>query len=147
MLAVHQPTSDTSDADADAAAKQREQATLEKARHDAYKNLYRLTWTVVTCAVHHFEGVEESDTSTKLQSLTQTLIVEAVDKPPVVNEDGDRLWHGSMPNNGMMMSGWLKKKMPYIINSAGGELLIIVHSIEPYKKRCSSCLNQLREAQ
>ena len=104
--------------------------------YDIHSKLYKLMWTVITCTVHHFEGVEEADITKELLSRTQTLIVEAVDKPPVMNEDGDCLWHGSLPNQGMVLKSWVEEKMPYIIN--GWDAVIIVHSIEPYKKRARS---------
>ena len=99
--------------------------------YDIHSNLYKLHWTVITCAVHYFEGVEEADTAKELQCRTQTLIVEAVDKTPVI--DGDHLWHGSMPNHGMVLKYWIKTNKPYIIQTK--KIGIIVHSIEPYQKR------------
>ena len=87
--------------------------------YDIHSKLYKLHWTVIN--------------PNTLLPRTQTLLVEAVDEPPVMNEDGDRLWHGSMPNQGMMLKSWVKHKMPYIFNS--GVMVIIVHSIEPYRKR------------
>jgi hypothetical protein len=99
--------------------------------YDIHSSLYKLHWTVITCAVHHFEGVEEADTAKELLPRTQTIIVEAVDKPPV--ENGDRLWHGSLPDQGMVLKCWVKYKMPYIIHTKN--MVIIVHSIEPFCKK------------
>ena len=101
--------------------------------YDIHSKLYKLNWTVVTCTVHHFEGQVEAHTAKELLSRTQTIIVEAVDEPPVMNEDGDRLWCGHMPDHGMVLKSLVKQKMPYIFNTK--YTVIIVHSIEPYQKR------------
>ena len=100
--------------------------------HDIHSKLYRLTWTTVAS---HAYASDEDEPVVKLVPLTQTLIVEAVDEAPIMNQDGDRLWHGHMPNKGLMMAQWLKMDMPYIINPGGDLQLIIVHSIEPFVKR------------
>ena len=100
--------------------------------YDIHSKLYKLNWTVVTCTVHHFEGQVEAHTAKELLSRTQTIIVEAVDNPPV-DENGDPLWHGSLPNQGKVLKCWVKHKMPYHIQTK--HQVIIVHSIEPYQKR------------
>ena len=100
--------------------------------YDIHSSLYKLHWTVVTCAVHHFDGVEESDTAKELLSRTQTIIVEAVDNPPV-DENGDPLWHGSLPDQGKVLKCWVKHKMPYHIQTK--HQVIIVHSVESFCKK------------
>lgn len=92
--------------------------------YDVMSNLYKLNWTVVKAhaQVHEVED-EEPFASAELSHATQTLIVEAVDKPP------DHLFTRDMPNHGMVMKSWLKFSMPCIMN---GNNMIIIHSIVPY---------------
>ena len=102
--------------------------------YNAMPNLYKLTWTVVRshAQVHEDEEDEPPFASVELSYTTQTLIVEAVE-PDYLNDHGpcDR----DMPNHGMILKGWLKLSMPFVMKHKGGTNLVILHSIVPYRHK------------
>ena len=98
-----------------------------------HSNLYRLTWTVVDSHAH-IEPIEDEEgiAHVKLWDLTQTLIVEAVNERPL-DSYGNCVPASKMPNQGMVLAGWLKLQMPFTYKEVDDESkLFIIHSIEPF---------------
>ena len=127
-----------------ALAKQLLDACKEEA--DATK-LYKLTWTMVDSYTHLVEDEDEPNhVEVKLSHKTQTLIVEAVDKKPVVH-NGLPMLTMQVPNHGKVFTGWVKQltmqpTIPLVIlptsdgdSGLSDDRMVIVHSIVPFHKR------------
>ena len=98
-----------------------------KAEADAKPKLYRATVTRVTSVTYTEDIDDEVVPSVKLQDLTQTLIVEKVDRATFIRMPGGI---GSLLNKGIMPESWLEGPMPLVFNSVTN--MLIVHSVEPY---------------
>ena len=94
-----------------------------KAEADANPKLYRATVTRVTSVMYTDSHDEEIEANVKLQSLTQTLIVEKVDRATF-----SRI--GTLLNKGFITESWVESNMPLVFNYDTN--MLIVHSIEPY---------------
>ena len=74
-----------------------------KAEADAKPKLYRATVTRVTSVTYTDSHDEEIEANVKLQSLTQTLILEKVDRA-TFNRMPDGI--GTLLNKGLMLESW-----------------------------------------
>ena len=93
-----------------------------KAEADAKPKLYRATVTRVTSVTY-----TEEIPSVKLQHLTQTLIVEKVDRATFSRMPGGI---GTLLNQGFMTESWVESDMPLVFNCDTN--MLIVHSVEPF---------------
>ncbi len=98
-----------------------------KAEADAKPKLYRATVTRVTSVTYTDSCDNELEANVKLQSLTQTLIVEKVDRATSNRMPGDI---ETLLNKGIMPESLVGSGMPLVFNYDTHVLL--VHSIEPY---------------
>ena len=99
-----------------------------KAEADAKPRLYRLTMTRVTTVAHTEEIDDEIEPIVKLEHLTQRLVVEAVSVATLRNLQMSPV---SLLTHGMVLDNWVEMTWP-MVNTTGGDLMVIVHSIEPY---------------
>ena len=109
-----------------------------KAERDA-QPLYQLTWTMVNSHAHVVTPEDEPDfAEVELSHKTQTLIVRAVDERPDCG-NGGKISTMDMPHRGMVISSWIEKPTPFVIEPrtifARKDKMVIVHSITPFDKR------------
>ena len=93
-----------------------------KAEADAKPKLYRIVVTRVTSVV----AIEDDTAVVKLQDLTQSLIVELVDRFDI------RFGYDVLDllGKGMLSEAWLDKPVPFVVNR--DDHMLVVHSIVPY---------------
>ena len=110
--------------------------------------LYKLTWTTVDSHAHVVEVEDEPNhAEVKLSHKTQTLIVEAVDeRPDNPNGHGGKISCMDLPDYGMVLTSWVnhftkQPSTPLVMMPSdhmvygSSDRMVIVHSIEPFRKR------------
>jgi hypothetical protein len=104
-----------------------------KAEADAKPKLYRATVTRVTSVTYTDHACEdEIEANVKLQSLTQTLIVEKVDRATLMRMpiSSYSVEIDTLLNKGIIPESWVESDMPMVFNHNTN--MHLVHSIEPY---------------
>ena len=102
--------------------------------YDMQPELYVITWTIVE-SHSHIEHVEDDEDvpHVNLTHKTQSLIVEAVDAPPI-GRYGSQICAIDMPHHGMILRSWTELTMPRAMKIREDDI-VIVHSIVPYEPR------------